>query len=107
LKSRFAAYFTGWLTGMSAWFLFLLAVCGLLAADTLYQKRALTHLPQEASISSMVPAKFASLQRQMHYIVQLEDAQSRWLLPSFGLDALTRATRRKNGNSPATFMRKC
>ncbi|MDR0379220.1 MAG: hypothetical protein LBI62_04635 [Candidatus Accumulibacter sp.] len=93
LKSRFAAYFTGWLTGMSAWFLFLFAVCGLLAADTLYQKRALTRPPEDASISSAAPVKFASLQRQMRYIVQLEDAQSRWLLPSFGLDALTRAAR--------------
>ena len=79
LKGRFSAYSTGWLAGMSAWFLFLLAVCGLLAAETLYQKRALTTVP-----ASSDPA----LQREMRYILQLQEAQSRWLLPSFGLDTL-------------------
>jgi hypothetical protein len=87
LKGRFAAYSTGWLTGMSAWFLLLLALCGLLAADTLYQKRALTAAPAALN-PAMATLKFASLQQQMRYILQLEEAQSRWLLPSFGLDML-------------------
>jgi hypothetical protein len=92
LKGRFAAYSTGWLTGMSAWFLFLLAICGLLAADTLYQKRALSTAPPALS-AAMAALKLAPMQQQMRYILQLEEAQKRWLLPSFGLDAIGDAAR--------------
>ncbi|MDR2787824.1 MAG: hypothetical protein LBD06_05600, partial [Candidatus Accumulibacter sp.] len=88
LKGRFAAYSSGWLAGMSAWFLFLLAVCGLLAADTLYQKHALTTAPSDLSPAPASP-KLGAMQTQMRYILQLEDARKRWLPPSFGLNALT------------------
>ncbi|MDR2675510.1 MAG: hypothetical protein LBC18_11805 [Opitutaceae bacterium] len=92
LKGCFSAYSTGWLTAMSAWLLFLLAICGLLAADTLYQKRALTTAPPALS-SAMAALKLAPLQGRMNYILQLEEAQTHWLLPSFGLDALGEAAR--------------
>jgi hypothetical protein len=88
LTGRFAAYATGWIVGVGAWFLLLIAICGLMAAGTLYQKRALATAPQDVGTLAHASPELAALYRQLHYIEQLDDAERRWLLPSFGINAI-------------------
>ena len=89
LRGRFAVASTGWLVGMGAWFLILLGICGLMAAETLYQKQAIVAEPDDGDYHPADPA-MAALHRQLHYIVELDDARRRWLLPIFGHDVLAR-----------------
>ncbi|MDR3300675.1 MAG: hypothetical protein LBU43_11955 [Candidatus Accumulibacter sp.] len=91
LRGRFAAYSASWLVGMSAWALLLLGVCGLLAAESIYQKRAITTEPVITD-SRHHSKTLESLHRQMRYIGHLEAAKKHWILPSFGIDLLERVT---------------
>ncbi|MDR1463052.1 MAG: hypothetical protein LBI68_07965, partial [Azoarcus sp.] len=93
LTGRFAVYSTGWIVGMSAWFLLLIAFCGLMAAGTLYQKRALVTPPQDVDTLAAASPEIVSLYRQLRAIEQLDDAERRWLLPFFSLDVIGDASR--------------
>ncbi|MDR1276669.1 MAG: hypothetical protein LBL72_09865 [Candidatus Accumulibacter sp.] len=90
LSGRAATGSTAWIVGMSAWFLLLLCVCGLLAASTLYQRHAITTVP---ALDREISAHISPLYRQMRYIEQLENARAHWLLPKIGLGTLTRTVR--------------
>ncbi|MDR2162162.1 MAG: hypothetical protein LBO77_08520 [Desulfovibrio sp.] len=97
LRGRFTAYFSLKLFGFAAWLLALLCVCGLFAANTLYQTRILTSTPPELAWAPPVK-EMEDLLRQMAFIQHLERARARWILPSFGLDMLARVERKEKND---------
>jgi type VI secretion system protein ImpL len=92
LRGRFSAYSNAWIVVMSAWCLVLFCVCGLMAANVLYQNRTINTLPPSAA-QHLVSGQLDRLHGGMRYIMQIEAARKSWLLPSFGLDMLSRVER--------------
>ncbi|MBO4300361.1 MAG: hypothetical protein J5861_02035 [Desulfovibrio sp.] len=75
---------------MGAWLLLLLAVCGLMGVNVLYQHQALSEtVPKSASI--IHDEEMSSLYQQMLYIQSLSKARKAWYLPTFGQDAILNA----------------
>ncbi|MDR2165301.1 MAG: hypothetical protein LBO79_06715 [Zoogloeaceae bacterium] len=89
LRGRLSAYSGAWIVVMGAWCLLLFCVCGLMAANVLYQNRAITSLPPSVA-QHLVSGRLDVLYGEMRYIMQIEAARKNWLLPAFGLDMLAR-----------------
>lgn len=77
-----------WLFG--AWLLLTLFVCGLFMINTIYQRNILQLPPPKTESISQDP-QIRKLYAEMLYALQLEKARKSWLLPTLGLDMLTRA----------------
>ena len=77
-----------WIFG--AWLLLTLFVCGLLMANTIYQRNVLLLPPPAADGISQNPA-VQKLYAEMLHALQLEKARKSWLLPTLGLDMLEHA----------------
>lgn len=77
-----------WIFG--AWLLVTLFICGLLMANTIYQRNVLQLPPPQAEGISQDP-HIQKLYAEMLYALQLEKARKSWLLPTLGLDMLERA----------------
>lgn len=89
---------------MAGWLLLTLSVCGLLAANTIYQYRILAEDPHVAAGKSggeglmvLDPAQgplaesYSRLYSEMNYILNLEKSHGAWYLPNMGEDMLGRA----------------
>ncbi|MCC8058677.1 type VI secretion protein IcmF/TssM N-terminal domain-containing protein [Cloacibacillus sp.] len=86
---------------MAGWLLLTFSVCGLLAANTIYQYRILSQDPHFAeshkklmgldNMRGTLPADYSKLYSEMNYILELESAHSSWYLPKMGEDMLGRA----------------
>ena len=89
---------------MAGWLLLTLSVCGLLAANTIYQYRILAEDPHVAARKSggeglivLDPAQgplaqsYSRLYSEMNYILNLEKSNGAWYLPKMGEDMLGRA----------------
>lgn len=89
---------------MAGWLLLTLSVCGLLAANTIYQYRILAEDPHVAAQKSggeglmvLDPAQgplaqsYSRLYSEMNYILNLEKSNGAWYLPKMGEDMLGRA----------------
>ena len=77
-----------WMLG--AWLLITLFVCGLLTANTVYQRNVL-QLPPPRTESISHDERIQKLYAEMLYALQLEKARKNWLLPTLGLNMLERA----------------
>ncbi len=79
-----------WMLG--AWLLLTLFLCGLLTANTVYQRNVLT-LPPPRTDKISHDERLQKLYAEMLYALQLEKARKNWLLPTLGLNMLERAER--------------
>lgn len=91
LNSRFAIYASTKVWCMGAWLAFLLCLCGLVAANTVYQNGALqalteaTRAPlQRVSMIESINTLYANLR----IIEQVQNSRRAWMLPTFGHDML-------------------
>lgn len=77
-----------WMLG--AWLLLTLFACGLLTANTVYQRNVL-RLPPPRTENISHDERLQKLYAEMLYALQLEKARRNWLLPTLGLNMLERA----------------
>ena len=89
---------------MAGWLLMTLSVCGLLAANTIYQYRILAEDPHVATgkyangglmvldhAQGPLAESYSRLYSEMNYILNLEKSYGAWYLPKMGEDMLGRA----------------